>query len=77
MIACMILHNMILDDKEDVEGLEDIIGDLVENNILVDKGFSFEEFTTTIRTIENNDTHYSLREDLIKHLWSLKGSAFT
>jgi hypothetical protein len=35
MIACVILHNMILDDEEDVEGLEDIIGDLAKNNIPV------------------------------------------
>ena len=77
MIACVILYNMILDDKEDVEGLEDIIGDLAENNIPVDRGLSFQELTTAIHAIENSDTYYSLRGDLIQHLWSLKGSVFT
>jgi hypothetical protein len=67
---------LILDDEEDVEGLEDIIGDLAENNIPVDRGLSFEELTTATRAIENSGTHYSLRGDLIEHLWSLKGSAF-
>ena len=77
MITCVILYNIILDDKEDVEGLEDIIGDLAENNILVDRGLSFEELTTATCTIENNDTYCSLRGDFIEHLWFLKGSAFT
>ena len=77
MIECVILHNMILEDKEDMEGLENIIGDLAENNIPVDRGLSFEELIIPTCATENSDTHYSLKRDLIEHSWSLKGSAFT
>ena len=43
MFTCCILHNMILGDKEGVEGLDDIIGDLHEGNVPMQRGLSFNE----------------------------------
>jgi hypothetical protein len=74
MFTCIILHNMILDDKKDVVGLEDFVGELQEGMEPFQRGLSFEEFQTSTMEIQNSDTHYSLRGDLIEHLWAKKGT---
>jgi hypothetical protein len=74
MHTCCILHNMIVEDEQNVEGLEDIIAELQGNEgIHVQRGLSFDELLTGTIDIHNVDKHYSLRWDLIEHLWSLKG----
>ena len=59
MFACCILHNMILDDESGVQGLENVFGTAFEENVPME--------------IEDEDMYYSLRGDLIEHLWALKG----
>jgi hypothetical protein len=74
MFTCCILYNMIIDDKEGVEGLDDIIGELHEGNIPMQRGLSFDEFMASTMDIANTVTHFGLRGDLIEHLWMLKGT---
>jgi hypothetical protein len=75
MHTCCILHNMIVEDEQNVEGLEDIIAELQGNEgIHVQRGLSFDELLAGTIDIHNVDKHYSLRWDLIEHLWSLKGT---
>jgi hypothetical protein len=74
MFACYILHNMILDDEQDVPGLENILAPEFGGNVPLRRGLSFEELATSTSEIENKDTHYGLRGDLIEHLWALKGT---
>jgi hypothetical protein len=71
MFACCILHNMILEDERDVPGLENIISGLVDENVSLRRGLSFEALINHTIEIENEDLHYSLRGDLIEHLWAL------
>jgi hypothetical protein len=72
MFICSILHNMIIEDEEGVDGLEDIISELHEGNVPMQRGLAFEELVTKTREITNPDTHFGLRGDLIEHLWLLK-----
>jgi hypothetical protein len=74
MFACCILHNMILEDECDVPGLENIISGLVDENVPLRRGLSFEAFMNNTVEIENEDLHYSLRGDLIEYLWAFKGA---
>jgi hypothetical protein len=74
MFACCILHNMILDDEDGVEGLEDIIGDLQVGAVPMQRGLMFQDLVTGTNEILNSDTHFSLRGDLIEHLWKIKGA---
>ena len=72
MFACCILHNMTLEDERDISRLENIISRLVDENVPLRRGLSFEALMNDTIEIENEDLHYSLRGDLIEHLWALK-----
>jgi hypothetical protein len=73
MFTCCILHNMILENEQDVEGLEDIIAELQQDTEPLNRGLSFQELLAGTIELENRDTHFNLRGDLIEHLWRLKG----
>jgi hypothetical protein len=73
MFTCCILYNMILEDEQDVEGLEDIIAELQQDAEPLNRGLSFQELLVGTIELENRDTHFNLRGDLIEHLWRLKG----
>ena len=75
MFLCCILHNMILEDESDVPGLENVLGNAAVDNVPMQRGITLDQFTTRTAEIENADTHYALRGDLIEHLWALKGAA--
>ena len=74
MFACCILHNMILEDERDVPRLENVLGSAVVGNVALRRGMTLDEFTAHTEEIENADTHYALRGDLIENLWALKGA---
>ena len=74
MFICCILHNMILEDVRDVLGLENIILGLIDENVPLCRSLLFEALMNDTVDIENEDLHYSLRGDLIEHLWALKGT---
>lgn len=78
MFAYCILHNMILEDEVDVAGLDDIFGDRDGDvHARVDhlqRGLTFDQLLTSTVELENQDTHFSLRGDLIEHLWAIKGA---
>ena len=59
---------MILEDERDVPGLKNIISGLVDENVPLRRGLSFEVFMNHTTEIENEDLHYSLRGNLIEHL---------
>jgi hypothetical protein len=73
MFACCILHNMIIDDESGVQGLENVLGAAFDDNVPMERGLTFEQLLEHTQEIEDEDIHYSLRGDLIEHLWTLKG----
>jgi hypothetical protein len=73
MFACCILHNMIIDDESGVQGLENVLGAAFNDNVPMERGLTFEQLLEHTQKIEDEDMHYSLRGDLIEHLWALKG----
>jgi hypothetical protein len=65
---------MILEDEAGVEGLEDILGDLPDDAPPLQRGLTFDDLVQGQIELENADTHYELRGDLIEHLWAFKGA---
>jgi hypothetical protein len=69
IIACVIMHNMIVEDEEIVDPDEcfENGGDNVEPSH--GRTADFDEFIKNHKDIRSNETHYQLREDLVDHLW--------
>jgi hypothetical protein len=72
MFVCYILHNMILEDECYIPRLEDILPGVYTRESC--RGLSFEDLVTNTVEMENEDTHFDMREDLIEHLWAMKGA---
>jgi hypothetical protein len=72
MLACCILHNMIIED----EGGENHIEPLFQSGPPIDlkRDLTFDMLVAGTRELENVDFHYSRRGDLMEHLWQLKGA---
>ena len=82
MKACIILHNMIIEDERvDDNGLVamasgnddyDSLG--TDGPVEVSRGpIPFDHFMSRNRAIRDSNTHYALRHDIIAHLWTLHG----
>ena len=72
MTACVIMHNMIVEDERD-EGMQDqawqFQGQLVEPQ----GPFSFEQFFDFHRDICEKQSHNQLQNDLVEHVWQHYG----
>ena len=82
MKACIILHNMIIEDErvDDNELVAVAAGnenyDSLGTNapVEVSQGpIAFDQFMARNRAIRDSNTHYVLRNDIITHLWTLYG----
>jgi hypothetical protein len=73
MMACIILHNMVVQDERN--GDFESIFDFPMRGGSMRRGVPFEELRAGVRDVESVATHFKLRNDLIDHLWALKGSA--
>ena len=74
MRACIILHNMIVQDERDLHTTFDYntvttatIG--INNN----NSATFQLFSAQFNTICDSDVHHCLRNNLMEHLWQQKG----
>jgi hypothetical protein len=70
MHACVILHNMVIEDEQG-QGLPISVHEVPLPTLEPD--ITFQQFARGVAAIENEELHYSLRGDLIEHLWRLKG----
>ncbi|KAL5576009.1 hypothetical protein UlMin_017708 [Ulmus minor] len=71
MTACIIMHNMIIEDERDVDAaIEDWMeAPTPEVEIAVDENTRFQEFLARHRQIKDREAHIALRNTLIDHLW--------
>jgi hypothetical protein len=69
MRACIIMHNMIVEDeREDEDDFNyDGVGEKVK--ISRDKTPELDEFIQNYKKIKDKHTHSKLQDDLIEHLW--------
>ena len=70
MMACIIMHNMIIED-----GLSLILKPIFDYGLREGhmKANFFYDFKIGTREIENIGSHYALWNDLVEYLWRLKG----
>ena len=71
MTACVIMHNMIIDDERDDSIFDqgfDFQGDDVEP--LHQEPAMFAQFTQFHREMHDWHTHLDLQNDLIEHMWN-------
>ena len=78
MTACVILHNMIIESERtnpvfDMEPYERQ-GPLTNVDHHVPAA-AFAAFLARREQIRDNNTHFQLQDDLVEHLWMLKGAA--
>ncbi|KAA1118879.1 hypothetical protein PGT21_050279 [Puccinia graminis f. sp. tritici] len=76
MTTCVILHNMIINDERGMD--EEFIYD--GNPVSVQPSSStrsaeFSDFISNSIQMRSSEAHFRLRDDLVKHLWSLKGKS--
>ena len=69
MRACVIMHNMIIEDERDEE--DDFNYDVVGENVKISHGSTpeLEEFIQNYKNIKDQQIHTQLKDDLVEHLW--------
>jgi hypothetical protein len=74
MYACLTMHNMIL-EVEECEDLEDLTPQTASTSSSgLRRGFSFADLQDGTTRLEDRESHYNLRDDLVQHHWDRKGS---
>ena len=70
MTACVIMHNMIIEDERDLNAptREAVDVPIPTVEIAVDECTRFQEFLSRHRQIRDKDAHIALRNALIEHL---------
>ena len=76
MRACIILHNMIVEDERDFPLPMEYhtVSNVSISPLLEPTDDSFASFANRFRDIRNPVTSHYLRSDLIEHLWQRKGN---
>lgn len=78
MKACIILHNMIIEDERNIEGLEDVehFDENEADRVVLSQNASGEvrvtDFLTRYFDIRDDTVHEKLKKDLMLYLWSEK-----
>lgn len=77
MKACVIMHNMIVEDEhvtDDIGDLSDDVSDEDQVKPSFERTIGITEFIQNHHRIRNRETHSQLQKDLIEHLWKHQGS---
>jgi hypothetical protein len=79
MTACIILHNMIVEDERDEQDMLDFDYEQLDENspepLSHDQPNDFREFIQNHIRIRDRETHSQLQSDLVEHLWQLHGQS--
>jgi hypothetical protein len=82
MHACVILHNMIVEDEREVDLSKVRIAEIVVESVEEDQTISGVELSDEERfkalqrwhtRVRDRQGHHNLRNDLIEHIWCLFG----
>jgi hypothetical protein len=69
MKACVIMHNMIVEDEEEIV-LDERFQDGGQNvQPSHDHRQDLDEFIEVHRKNRDKETHHQLQEDLVEHIW--------
>lgn len=69
MYACIVLHNMIVEDKSSLNLDQGVEGGRMGWDL------SFQELREGTGYIENMTAHFKSRNDVVEHLWQLRGES--
>jgi hypothetical protein len=69
MRACVIMHNMIVEDERGQEDDLNFDGMGEKVNPSHNKTPELEEFIKNYKNIKDNEVHKQLQDDLVEHLW--------
>ena len=85
MKACIILHNMIVEDEREDERDDNEVVDLdyeqndgVDNpplQVLREQSDEFLSYIERYGRIRDREIHFQLQSDLTEHLWQLQGES--
>lgn len=76
MRTCIILHNMIIEDQRDCStpfDYRDISTSDSTTSVQSMGEVDFGAFLSRFEQVHDKHLHYQLQNDLIEHLWKLKG----
>ena len=74
--ACIILHNMIVEDERDNNEMVfsyDASDGIPTPTLISERSLELLQFIHTPHRIQDRDTHSILQTDLVKHLWNMHG----
>ena len=73
MKACVILHNMIVEDERDVNEAVELDYEQIDDNSTIklsrEDTNEFTEFIETHQCIRDHEIHFQFQSDLLEHLW--------
>ncbi|XP_020242989.1 uncharacterized protein LOC109821216 [Asparagus officinalis] len=77
MTACIIMHNMIVEDEHDEQ--EDVVISTPQSisnakNMEITETERFQRFLARHKRLKNKEAHFALRNALIEHLWERHGN---
>ncbi|XP_020262325.1 putative nuclease HARBI1 [Asparagus officinalis] len=77
MTACIIMHNMIVEDERDEQ--EDVVISTPQSipnaeNMEITETERFQRFLARHKRLKNKEAHFALRNALIEHLWERHGN---
>ena len=76
MKACIILHNMIVEDERDNNEMDfsyDASDGIPTPTLISERSSELLQFIHTQHRIQDRDTHSILQTDLVEHLWNMRG----
>ena len=78
MTACIIMHNMIIEDERDINApIRDArSAPVAQVEMAINENARFQNFLARNLQIKNKETYLSLRNALIDHIWDHYGGNY-
>ena len=78
--ACIILHNMIIEDERDPNGVQqdddyEQVPESIPTTVSREPTIEVQNFIQSHIRIRDKETHSQLQDDLVEHLWKLHGQS--